>query len=75
MKEQNNQSRVKEAEGKCKHTVSKPLDYEDQELERCLHKKVGKMDSGIGNFREKIKKGRKNNAADHPDLVQGRPTR
>lgn len=75
MKEQNNQYRAEEAEGKYKHTVSNPFDYEDLELERCLHKKVGKMDTGIGIFREKIKKGRKSSPADHPGPVPGRPTR
>ncbi|MCD2448805.1 hypothetical protein GO003_000105 [Methylicorpusculum oleiharenae] len=75
MKEQNHQYRSEKAEGNCNDTVSNPFDYEDQELERCLHKKVGKMETGLGNFREKIKKGRKSSSADHPGPVSGRPTR
>ncbi|MDO8938302.1 MAG: hypothetical protein Q7U98_04005 [Methylicorpusculum sp.] len=71
MKELNYPYRSEEAEGKFNDTVSNPFDFEDQELERCLHKKGGKMDSGLGNFREKIKKGRKSSLADHP----GRPKR
>ncbi|MDP2200625.1 MAG: hypothetical protein Q8K07_01275 [Methylicorpusculum sp.] len=75
MQEQNNKYRSEKAEGNCNDTVSDPFDYEDQELERCLHKKVGKMDSGLGNFREKIKKGPKSSSVEHPGPLPGRPSR
>lgn len=51
-------ARVRQTDVELEHTANYLAD-DDTELERNPHRNTGKLEAGLGNFREKIRKGPK----------------
>ncbi|AMK78555.1 MULTISPECIES: hypothetical protein [Methylomonas] len=59
MNKENLQYLIQTAGSEANDVGSYISDLGDMELERCSSRRPGKLESKLGNFREKIKKGRK----------------
>lgn len=59
MNKENQQYLTQAAESDVNDVGGYLSDLGDKELERCLRRRPGKLESKLGNFREKIKKGHK----------------